>query len=439
MKSIRRQLMVWLLGAVFLGGVIASVAAYLNTLGEMNEIFDYQLRQLALSAYRHASLATAADDEADSPDLEFLIQAWGENRVLLFRSHAGDGPPFSQVGGFSTVPTRTGELRVFTLVANGRVIQAAQPMEARRSMAASAALRILVPILASIPLLAALIWLSLRRGLAPIGEAVRAVGAKSAQSLTPLPLESLPEEMKSLTAAINDLMRRLGHALEAQRQFTADAAHELRSPLTALMLQAQLLEQAGTPEAHAAALAELRQGIKRASHLVQQLLALARLEPNAPRPAEEPVDLSALARSVVAEFAVQAEAKDIDLGAEANEPAIVLGHREELRTLLSNLVDNAVHYTPQGGRIDVVARRAGENAVLEVADTGPGIPADERGRVFDRFYRVAGGEVPGSGLGLAIVQAIVRQHGGAVVLEDASPGGGLRVRVSLPRAAQDHP
>jgi len=223
-------------------------------------------------------------------------------------------------------------------------------------------------------------------------------------------------------------------ALQAQRDFTADAAHELRSPLTALSLQVQLLERAHDATGRAAALAELRGGIARAVHLVDQLLKLARLGPEVGS-ATEPVRLAELAARVLAEHAPLATAKAIDLGLGEVDPGLsVRGDPAGLRLLLSNLVGNAVRYTPDGGRVDVSVLAEGPQAWLVVSDTGPGIPADERGRVFDRFYRRPGETAEGSGLGLAIVRAVADRHGADVRLGVAD-GGGLRVEVRFPPAA----
>jgi two-component system OmpR family sensor kinase len=302
----------------------------------------------------------------------------------------------------------------------------------RTELAAAAALRLLVPILAVLPLLAALVWLILDRGLAPLARLARAVGARSPASLDPLPAAGLPGEVRPLVEALNGLLARLGEALAVQRRFAADAAHELRTPLTALALQIQLAERAGTDADRAAAFAKLKDGVRRASRLVQQLLALARLEPEAAETPFAPVALDALAQSVAAELAPIAAARPATLALGRVEPATTTGNEEALRLLLANLVDNAIRYAPAEGRIEVRAFRRGADAVLEVADDGPGIPADERARVFDRFYRVPGTDVPGSGLGLAIARQVADLHHGRIELADGLDGRGLTARVVLP-------
>jgi two-component system OmpR family sensor kinase len=239
----------------------------------------------------------------------------------------------------------------------------------------------------------------------------------------------VPAEVKPLVAALNDLLARLGRALELQKSFIADAAHELRTPLTAVSLQIQIAERARTDDERAAAFAQLRAGADRAGRLVQQLLTLARSEPGAAERPLTTVDLTAIAREVVVEHAPIAEANGIELGLSADAPVTVAGDRDALRTLLANLVDNAVHYTPRGGTVDVGVTVKDGQACWIVTDTGPGIPVEEREHVFDRFYRRDIAGAGGSGLGLAIVQRVAQRHYATVDLADGLDGRGLAVTV----------
>jgi signal transduction histidine kinase len=277
-----------------------------------------------------------------------------------------------------------------------------------------------------------LLTLALRRGLAPLSHAAREVAARSIESLHPIAITSQPLELHPLIAAVNDLMARLGSALSLQRHFVADAAHELRTPITALSLQLQLLERAKNEHERAAALQELGTGVVRARHMVEQLLQLSRLGPDAPALRHDAVDLAELSRASVGRFSARAEALGIDLGAAAAEPVAMTGDAQQLTILLDNLVENALHYTPHGGKVDVSASWLEGRPCLTVADNGPGIPAEERERVFDRFYRSIGSVASGSGLGLAIVKAVAQRHAAEILLGDA-PGGGLLVRVWFPR------
>jgi two-component system OmpR family sensor kinase len=282
-----------------------------------------------------------------------------------------------------------------------------------------------------LPLLAAALWFGIERALRPMSVVVREVRSRDSALLMPLSEESLPEEILTLVRALNGLLRRLSAALDAQRAFVGDAAHELRSPLTALSLQLQLLARAPTPEARSAAERQLAAGVERASHLVNQLLTLARSAPDAAEQAFGPVRLDEVARLAVGDMAPLAGANGVDLGVASADEATLAGDEDALRILVRNLADNAVRYTPRGGRVDVCVRRGQSEAILEVADTGPGIPVAERERVFARFYRVQGGDQGGSGLGLAIVKAIAERHAARIEFDDA-PGRGLVVRVVFP-------
>ncbi|HEX7112401.1 MAG TPA: ATP-binding protein, partial [Mizugakiibacter sp.] len=257
----------------------------------------------------------------------------------------------------------------------------------------------------------------------------------------PLPTHGVPGELLPLVHQINALLARLEGSLDAQRRFLADAAHELRSPVAALALQVQLAERAHTPAAREAAFLELAHGVERARRLVQQLLDFARLEPGVQPEPFVATDLARLAREVVGRYAAQAEAQDVDLGADAPPSAVMLGSEPQLRALIENLVDNALRYAPRGTAVTVSVRARDDGLELGVVDAGRGIPAAERERVFERFHRVAGDHTRGSGLGLAISRAIVEQHQGSIALSDAQPGAPLpglavTVRFPAPPAAQ---
>jgi signal transduction histidine kinase len=293
---------------------------------------------------------------------------------------------------------------------------------------------VVIPLLVLLPLLGlATAWV-VRSGLLPLRRVAAEVKRRDVQSLSPLSTTQLPEEVAPLVFELNRLLLRVDEAVSAQRAFIADAAHELRSPLTAVRLQLQLLDRAPDEPARMQARTALGAAIERAIHLIEQLLTLARQEPADARGAMEPVALEAIAADAVADMHTLAITRDIDLGLDAAGPAVVRGNREALRILVRNLVDNAVRYTPAGGRVRVRISqdpgRAPQGAWLEVIDNGPGIPASERARVFDRFYRRASAAQSGCGLGLAIVKAITERHGAQITLQQA-PGGGLRVALAF--------
>jgi signal transduction histidine kinase len=280
-------------------------------------------------------------------------------------------------------------------------------------------------------MVAAVAWI-VNRGLLPLRFVTAEVQRRDVRTLAPLRTEDLPSEIEPLVGELNRLLERLQHAFSVQRAFISDAAHELRSPLTALRLQLQLLDRAPDEAARAEARTRLGDAIERAIHLVEQMLALARSEPQQAALAVESVDLSAAAAEAIRDTHDLALAKHIDLGLDAAPGLQVSGEREALRTLVRNLVDNAVRYTPPQGSVQVRTRATADKAVLEVIDNGAGIPPEDRERVFDRFYRRAGAQESGTGLGLAIVKAIAERHGAQVALSEPE-GGGLIVAVSFPK------
>ena len=433
MSSIRRRLLLWLLSGLALAVVAASARIYTQTLAEANELFDYHLKQMAASLPNDSfgPLPPSSTGQLGSED-GLVVQIWDRNGLELYFSRPASKLPQRAELGYSTVDTPRGRWRVYSALEQNNVVQVAQPMSARQDLAAGMALRALVPLLALMPVLGILIWITIGRGLQPLDRMAAALGRRTPDSLEALSEAELPREIRPLVQALNDLLSRLGRALESQKAFVADAAHELRTPLTAVQLQIQLAERAKTEEERAEAFARLKRGQARAAHLVQQLLTLARQEPGITPQLHASVDLAELARLVLSEYAPLAADRNIALAGGELAPASVSGDFEALRVMLGNLIDNAIRYTPEGGSVDVALRLRGRSAVLEISDTGPGIPEEDRARVFDRFYRREATHVAGSGLGLAIVKNIAERHRASILLEDRAPGPGLRVSVSFP-------
>ena len=441
MSSLRARLLAWLLAGVVLVGAAGGWVVYRNALAEADEFFDYHLRETALILrdepveYLLAPRLPPTDASYD-----FVVQVWSLDGVRVYLSHPHAVLPEITTLGFSTKPTSEGLWRVYGVQAATRVIQVAQLMSVRRQRAAGLAVQTLRPFLLLLPVLALLIWFAVGLALEPLQRLTTQVKARRVDALDALPAERLPDEVQPLVLALNDLLGRLRSALERERAFMADAAHELRTPLTALYLQLGMLARASGEAERESAMSTLSAGVQRAIHLVEQMLALARQEPRAESP-RVPVRLDELAREIVAELVPLADAGHIDLGIAAAQPTTISADPEALRTLLRNLVDNAVRYTPAGGRVDVTVESTAGEARLTVSDDGPGIPPEERKRVFDRFYRRAGTAPSGSGLGLAIVKAIADAHGATVSLAGGPAGKGLAVSVTFPAqsAVDTHP
>ncbi len=437
MQSIRKTLLWWLAGGLLAGIVAATLLIYAQARQEANALFDYQMQQVAAALPSQwidpppPALAGIAHDD------DVVIRIWDGTGRSLYLSHARPALPAQAELGFSDVVTPEGTWRVYSVAFGPAVVQIAQPYSARHEVAARMALRTVAPLLILLPLLAWLVWLAVGRGLSPLGTVARQVQARDAAALSPLPTHGLPAEIRPLTTALNDLLVRLGDALAHQRAFVADAAHALRTPLAALKLQLQVADRAQNDAERRAAHADLHRGVERMIRLVGQLLTLARQEPGAADTQRGPVALDAVAAEVVAELTPAALQKRIDLGIGVeSQPASVSGNADALRVLLVNLVDNALCYCPESARVDVSTGHTPDGGVqLVVEDNGPGIPAAERERVLDRFYRSAQAPTGGSGLGLAIVREIAQAHDATLALE-ARDGGGLRVVLRFPfRAA----
>jgi two-component system OmpR family sensor kinase len=430
--SIRRRLLVWLLSGMLLAGLGVTFLVFWQARNTANEMFDYQLRQIALALRDRAYLpGDLAETLQAAEGLDFVIQAWTPDGRLVYESHPQIQMPATGVEGFSDVKTRLGTWRVFATWHRGLSIQVAQHRLARDALAFNAAWRTLLPFLVALPFMGWLIWVLVGREVKVLANTAKDVARRTPESLEPIASEAVPDEVQPLVGALNGLMARLGDALGQQKSFIADAAHELRTPLTALRLQLQLAERARDDAERERAHAMLREGIARATHVVEQLLALARADPQVANTAAMRFDLAELARAVADVQRAAAQAKGLALEVAAAGPVEIAGDRAAIRSMLENLVDNAIRYTPHGV-VSVRCYPGGDTGVLEVEDTGPGIAAEERGRVFDRFYRGDSATEGGSGLGLAIVRRIAERHGGRVELLDRAEAPGLLVRVTLP-------
>jgi signal transduction histidine kinase len=432
MTSIRARLLALLLAMLALAAAVMGGVTYRTVLAETEALFDYQLRQMALSLRDQGEIAPGQAGALADRELDFVIQIWSADGRAIYASRPHAELPSRALLGLADVTVGDQAWRTFSVFTGTRVIQVAQPRQIRRRLAANAALRSVAPLAAVAPLLAIGIWWLAALTLRPLRHVAQAVRERDGQSLAPLPAAGLPDELAPLVQALNDLLGRLGLALDRQRAFVADAAHELRSPLTALKLQLQLLERSdGDEAARAGAVQSLRDAIERAAWMVEQLLVLARNEPGAPALPQATLDLAEATRGALAATVPLALAKGSELDLQADAPVLLSGDAASIGVLVRNLVDNAVRYSPPGSRVQVRVAHETGLPTLTVDDAGPGIPPADRERVFDRFYRRDPSAGDGSGLGLAIVRTIAQRHGATVELSD-SPLGGLRAAVSFP-------
>ncbi len=434
--SLRKRLLGLVMTAILLAALFQAVSAYRGALRQADEMFDYHLQQMAYSLRGGPALAAPSLDGDGNSDVDYVIQIWGPDGVQLFRSSPGAMPPRA-VLGFSDVVMSGSRYRVYSVQTPYQTIQIAQDMGAREARARALAVRAMLPMALIAPLLMLILWWAIRHSLAPLERTRQQVATREADDLSPLSDAGLPDEVRPLVQELNLLFDRVHTAFDAQKSFVANAAHELRSPLTALKLQAQALARVTDESAREVAVTRLNQGIDRAIRLMTQLLVLARQEASGDAAAQsQSVDLEALARETVTELQPSAHERNIDLGFASEGPAMIKGDADALRILIRNVLDNAIKYSPQDGHVDLSLFRQGNKTVLAIDDSGSGIALGDREHVFERFFRSpdASASSEGSGLGLAIVQAIAQRHHATLALDHSASRGGLHLEVVFPSA-----
>jgi two-component system, OmpR family, sensor histidine kinase QseC len=445
--SLRARLLGGVLGAVAIVWIGVAIAGYLRSRDEMEDLFDAHLAQSA--ALLVAQISGSGDDDDDgelelelehAPELHryarnVAFQVWERGRKLRMHSRSAPRTRLSAVeDGFSDASVDGVRWHVFSTWALDRrvLVQMAERADARDAVAAQIAGHLLLPLLVALPLLGVGLLIAIGRALAPLHALASAVASRDPQHLAPVAAERVPREVRALVDRLNELFARIEASLERERAFTADAAHELRTPLAAIRAQAQVAQRARDDAERAHALDQVIAGCDRATRLSEQLLTLARLETGAWRERLVRCDLGDVARAVLAEVAPAAHARGVAVELHADAPVAVLGDAPLLHVLLRNLVDNALRYGAGGSAVRVEIERSAFHPVLRVVDQGPGVPAAERTRVLDRFYRGLGSAESGAGLGLAIAARIVALHGATLTLDEGPDGRGLAVTVRWP-------
>ncbi|MGM9490895.1 ATP-binding protein [Ideonella sp. YS5] len=436
-SSVRLRLSFWLSLTILLTAIAAGVTSFVASFDEALRLQDDVLRQVASLVDRQhfeAPLSNEAERRAESEDdLRVTVQYLSTDGATDV-SAAPLPLPSTLSEGFHTVSLPDDTYRVLVLrQADGRRLAVAQETDLRDEIARDSALHAVAPILVLVPVLLWLVSRLIRQMFEPIAAVADEINRRGEADLHPIAADPLPIEVRPFATAINRLLGRVGRSMQAQRRFVADAAHELRSPLTAVSLQAGRLGEADMSEQARERLRELRRGIDRSRALLDQLLAIARAQAGGEAPTA-PVSVRGVFRRVLEDLLPLAQARSIDIGVEGEGDAHVIASEVDLTSLVRNLVDNAIRYTPVGGRVDLSVATGAEGVELQVLDTGPGIRPAERTRVFDPFYRVLGSEVLGSGLGLSIVKAIADRLGAQVTLDwgDEQACKGLRARVFFP-------
>ncbi|MFO1413655.1 MAG: ATP-binding protein [Burkholderiales bacterium] len=439
-RSIRAQLLFGVLAAVAATWIVTAVTSYLDARHELDELLDAHLAQTA------ALLIARTGGESDEVEVEHspqlhpyerrvAFQFWEGGRTLRLHSAnaPNDRPLSATLEGFSDAEAGGRRWRVFGSWDEERrfLVQVGEQARARDEIVAKIAKNLSWPLLLALPALGVLVWFGIARALRPLQRIGHEVEDRAADNLSPLPAGPVPTEAAPLVEAINRLLARLAATLDRERRFTADAAHELRTPLAAVRAQAQVAQRAADGGERTRALDHVIEGSDRAAHLVEQLLTLARLEPGAAQAAPGDCDLAEVARLAVADILPAADAKGVEVEV-AGDAVPVRGDARLLRLLMRNLLDNAVRYGHAGTTVRVAVARSDAGVRLTVADDGPGVPADELPRLGERFHRVLGTGESGSGLGLSIVGRIADVHGATLAFAPSERERGLTVTVEFP-------
>ena len=432
MRSIRARLLIGLLGSVLAVQLIMYLLIYARIEDEIDDLFDGELERSALSAGFVApqTFIPTPVRKVENPQEEMVISVFhASSGVPAYQTYPLRGIPRSTPTGFSKLSLGGRQWRLFGSEVGSQFVVAAQPKDVRDRAARRITLRSLLPSLGALPLAALMIWIAVAYGLRPLVRIAQDLRNRSHRDLLPLDVSRLPPDIAPLAEALNDLMERLAGIIATQRTFIADAAHELLTPLTALQLQAQMLSRSKTPSRQREAMAELQGGVSRTLQLARQLLTLARHDADSEMVDTTQVDLATVIQRVVSIHQPLATEKALRTEVGIQAGAVVLGSEEALSILVSNLLDNSIKYTERDGRLLIRLRPASTGAVLTIEDSGPGIPVEERERVFDRFYRRRDTRVTGNGLGLAIAKEIAVRHGASIFLDSSEALGGLSARV----------
>lgn len=437
--SVRARLVAIVLGGLAVAWVAVTIAVVVKADHEIEEVFDANLAQ-------HATLLVIRlDDDLDRIDADSVVpqhkyqkplsfQVWKHGTRLMV--HSADVPPTrlsTKETGYSTVYENGENWRVFGLwdPKHEYLVQVRDALDDRRHVILDIVKGLAVPLVIAPPLFALLVWVGTGRALRPLARVSAEIARRDPGYLDPLEGE-VPGEIAPVVERLNELLARLRDSLESERRFTADAAHELRTPLAALRAHVQVAQGARDEAERAKALAGALAGVERATHVAEQLLTLARLEQGAWKEAAEPFDLRRLAAECVADRAGAAATRRIALALDGETKATARGHAGLVAIALGNLLDNAIRYTTPGTEVVVTIAPAGGGWELSVTDAGPGIPAGQREEALKRFARLGRESAEGSGLGLSIVSRVAQLHGSELRLADGPGGSGLAASLRLP-------
>ena len=434
----RRQLLVVVLGLVGAVWLATAIVSYLDARHEIDELLDAHLAQSASLLIAQAGHEFEELSE-HSPEVtrygrRVAFQFWeGGTALRLHSAGAPDVRLSAQDEGFSNAEIDGHRWRVFSGWDSERryLLQVAERTATREEIVGAIAKVLLLPLAMALPVLAFLLWLGIEQVTQPLRRLNREVAQRAPDNLAPLQSDDTPLEIAPLVQSLNGLFGRVRASIENERRFTADAAHELRTPLAALRAQAQVARSATRDGERDRALDQVMAGCDRATHLIDQLLTLARLEPERFHADRVPTDLREIARSAIADIAPAALARQVDIELDAESAVSIDADARLIAILLRNLLDNAVRYSPPGSVVRVTAMARGATSFVKICDEGPGVPAEARAGLGRRFHRLADMQTPGTGLGLSIVKRIAELHEATLAFEETKPGKGLSVTLSF--------
>lgn len=435
--SIKRFLLIYITLAILVIYALISLASYWVSKIELNELYDANLQQVASAIaaqhlaihdvthlYNYNQIGVGTNIEGEE---EFYVRVLAKDDAILYVSHPEAKVPLPSTIGFSTQRHQSKQWRFFVVKVKQETIQVAQSLRLRKDTIKETAISLMASQLLFIPVLVLLIFFAIRKALHPLLALSTEIEHRESSDLKPFSSDKVPTEIKPLVHSLNIFMSKVSNMVGVLKRFTSDAAHELRTPITALRLQLSLVEQAKSKVEREIAIQNLKGGIVRSEQLVSQLLTLARLEPNNQTREVKSFNLLALVKESIEDLLPLAQDKSIDLGLSTSDEVVIIGVSHEIKVLINNILDNAIRYTPNHGKVDISLYAISENIVLEVNDTGPGIATDDFERVFERFYRGENRGISGSGLGLSIVKEIALQHGAKIEISNLVSGLSFKV------------
>jgi two-component system sensor histidine kinase QseC len=440
-RSLQGRLLVLVLGLVMVAWLATATLTWIDVRHELDELLDSHLAQAAALLVVQQTGEIEDDHRVDAPTLhryapKVAFQVFHEGRLALRSSNAPAEPMVAftrRAAGYTTIDIAGTAWRVFAAHGRERDVQVfvGEQVKSRNSILWAVLRSSLGPMLLALPLLALAAWFAVRQGVAPLRRLGRTLAQRTPQALEPIAVNGAPSEMTPMLDALNGLFRRIAELLASERRFTADAAHELRTPIAGIRAQAQVALGATADSERSHALHATLQGCDRATHQVEQLLTLSMLESGAEHALAD-VDLAALARQVVAEVAPLALGKQQVIEVDASNPSTVQGDATLLSVMVRNLVDNAIRYSPAGAIVRIALSNERGAIRLSVEDSGPGMSPADMQRIGERFFRVVGSGQAGSGLGWSITRRIAAVHRAAVRVAKSESLGGLSVDIGFP-------